>query len=227
MLIEGDYLKRSAILLFHHNPETWIPGAYVKIGYFENETELSYQDEIHGAVLTMPDKALDTLYLKYFKGLISYEGIQRIETYPVARTSLREAVLNAITHKDYSAGVPIQIRVYDDRVSIYNPGGLPADWTLEKLLSSHGSYPRNPLIAGAFYRCGMIETWGRGIQKIITACREAGRPDPLFEVTKSDVSVLFIDNRQFGGSGQYITPIGTYRNYRKNWRKEKRLLERS
>ena len=209
MLTDGDYLKRSAILLFHHNPEKWIPGAYVKIGYFESEAELSYQDEIHGAILTMPDKVLETLYLKYFKGLISYEGIQRIETYPVPQASLREAVLNSITHKDYSTGVPIQIRVYKDRVSIYNPGGLPADWTLEKLLSSHGSYPRNPLIAGAFYRCGLIETWGRGIQKIITACHEAGRPDPLFEVSKSDVSVLFTDNRQFRDTGQDIIPVDT------------------
>jgi ATP-dependent DNA helicase RecG len=196
LLTEGKYLKRAAILLFHQNPEMWVPGAFVKIGYFENESEVRYQDEIHGPLISMPDRVLDTLYLKYFKGLISYRGIQRIETYPVARSALRETVLNAVVHKDYSTGNPIQIRVYNDRVSIFNSGGLPEGWTVEKLLSWHESNPRNPMIAGAFYRSGMIETWGRGIERIITACHEEGKPEPLFETSLTGVRVLFTDNAQ-------------------------------
>ena len=165
-LMEGNYLKRAAVLLFHHNPERWVPGAFVKIGYFENGADIVYQDEIHGPLISMPDKVIDTLYMKYFKGYISYRGIQRIETYPVARSALREAVLNSIVHKDYSTGVPIQIKVFLDKVIIYNTGGLPEGWTIDKLLSAHGSNQRNPLIAGGFYRSGMIETWGRGIEKL-------------------------------------------------------------
>jgi ATP-dependent DNA helicase RecG len=196
LLTEGKYLKRAAILLFHHNPEQWVPGAFVKIGYFENDADLLYQDEIHGPLISMPDKALETIHLKYFKGIISFRGTQRIETYPVARTSLREAVHNAVNHKDYASGVPIQIRVYADKVIIYNTGGLPEDWTIEKLLFRHGSNPRNPLISGAFYRSGLIESWGRGIEKIITACREDGKPDPMFEATRSEMTVMFTDNAQ-------------------------------
>ena len=194
-LVEGNYLKRAAILLFHQNPERWVPGAFAKIGYFQNGADIVYQDEILGPLIAMPDKIIETLYMKYFKGYISYRGIQRIETYPVARSALREAVLNAVVHKDYSTGVPIQIKIFPDKVTIYNTGGLPEGWTIEKLLSTHGSNQRNPLIAGGFFRSGMIETWGRGIEKIITACREEEKPYPDFDVSNSEVMVTFIDDR--------------------------------
>ncbi|MDR3212044.1 MAG: transcriptional regulator, partial [Planctomycetota bacterium] len=166
------------------------------------DTDLLYQDEIHGPLILMPDKVLDTIYMKYFRGMISYRSNQRIETYPVARTALREAVHNAVNHKDYASSVPIQIRVYSDKVIIYNTGGLPTDCTIEKLLARHGSIPRNPLISGAFYRSGLIESWGSGIEKIITACREEDKPDPVFETGLSEVSVTFIDRAQTKKRGQ-------------------------
>ncbi|MDR0990041.1 MAG: winged helix-turn-helix transcriptional regulator [Propionibacteriaceae bacterium] len=188
---EGNYLKRAAILLFHEQPERWMIGSYVKIGYFETGADLMFQDEVHGPIITMADKVLDILYAKYFRGMISYQGIQRIETYPVARAALREAVLNAIVHRDYSTGVPIQIKVFPDHLVIYSDGGLPHDWTLEKLLGHHDSSPRNPYIANAFFRSGQIETWGRGIEKIEDSSRKAHKPAPVFEVTASEVNVTF------------------------------------
>ena len=191
VLTDGNYLKRAAVLLFHENPEKWIPGAYVKIGYFETGADLLYQDEIHGPVIIMPDKVIDTIYLKYFKGIISYDGIQRVETYPVPRAACREAVLNAIVHRDYSTGIPIQVKVFPDEVVIYNDGGLPEGWTVADLLAKHRSRPRNPNIANVFFRSGMIETWGRGIEKIETACKEAGRLPPVFVATASEVQVSF------------------------------------
>jgi len=195
-LTEGKYLKRAAILLFHQTPENWVPGAYVKIGYFENDANIIYQDEVHGSLIAMPDKVLDTLYLKYFKGLISYRGIQRIETYPFAKSALREAILNAVIHKDYSTGVPIQIKVYPDKIVIYNTGGLPNGWTIQTLMSTHGSNQRNPMIAGGFFRSGMIESWGRGIGKIIESCKEEGKPAPTFDTTGADMMVTLFSNRQ-------------------------------
>ena len=194
-LLEGNYLKRAAVLLFHNNPERWVPGAFVKIGYFNNGADILYQDEIHGPLISMPDKVIDTLHMKYFKGYISYRGIQRIETYPVARSALREAILNSIVHKDYSSGVPIQIKIFLDKVVIYNTGGLPEGWTIEKLMSVHGSNQRNPIIAGGFFRSGMIETWGRGIEKIISACCEENKPEPIFDASASEMMVTFIDDR--------------------------------
>jgi len=73
---------------------------------------------------------------------------------------------NAVVHKDYSSGIPIQISVYEDRIVFWNYGQLPEHWTLERLLGKHPSNPFNPLIANTFFRCGYIESWGRGIEKI-------------------------------------------------------------
>jgi ATP-dependent DNA helicase RecG len=198
MLMESGYFKRAAILLFHQEPEKWVPGAYVKIGFFENAADLLYQDEIHGSLITMADKVVDLVYLKYFKGIISYEGIQRIETYPVPQQAFREAVLNAVVHRDYSTGNPIHIHIYPDKVLIYNDGRLPETWTVEDLFIPHTSKPYNPLIAGAFFRSGQIEAWGRGIEKITTACKEWGKPAPFYSVRPNEVMIGFDTESQFG-----------------------------
>jgi len=191
LLAEGKYLKRAAILLFHNNPEKWANGAYVKMGYFETGSDLKFQDEVHGPLITMADKVIDILYAKYFKALIRYEGIIRVEEYPVPKNAFREAVLNAIVHRDYSSGIPVQIKVFPDEVIIYNDGGLPEGWTIDDLLSRHISLPHNPNIARAFFRSGQIETWGRGIEKIEEACREDGRPLPTFKTSGPGIMVTF------------------------------------
>jgi ATP-dependent DNA helicase RecG len=190
-LVDGQFLKRAAILCFHEDPEKWVTGAYVKIGYFRTDDDLVYQDEIHGSLITMPDKVIDTLYTKYFKGIISYEGIQRVETYPVNIDTMREAILNAIVHKDYASGNPIQIRVYDNKVTIFNNGKLPADWSVEKLMEFHTSDPHNPNIANTFFRSGMTEAWGRGIEKIVRNSLESGKPKPSFETIGNGLRVIF------------------------------------
>jgi ATP-dependent DNA helicase RecG len=194
-LTDGKYLKRAALLLFHQDPEKWVPGAFVKIGMFENDKDLLYQHEVHCPLIMMPERVMETLYLNYFKGAISYEGIQRIETYPVPHSACREAITNAICHRDYSTGVPIQIKVFPNRVIIYNDGRLPADWTVKDLLATHRSEPHNPMIANAFFRAGMIESWGRGIENITYACKEAGQHEPLFEFKHNrEFSVTFFSD---------------------------------
>jgi ATP-dependent DNA helicase RecG len=197
-LTEPGYLKRAALLLFHQDPERWVAGASVKIGYFENAADLSYQDEIRGPLITMADSVVDLVYLKYFKGFISYDGIHRIETYPVPRTAFREAVLNAIVHKDYSTGNPVHIHIYPNKVLIYNDGRLPENWTVEDLFAPHTSKPYNPLIANAFFRSGQIEAWGRGIEKITDACKEWNAPEPFYRVRPNEVMIGFNTEPQFG-----------------------------
>lgn len=190
-LAEGQYLKRAAILLFHPDPERFFTGAAIRIGYFESETDLRYQDEICGDLFMQVDTTMDLLLTKYLKATISYEGIQRIETYPVPEGALREAVLNAIVHRDYAIPAQIQIRIYADRLQIWNPGELPEGWSLKKLLGQHPSRPFNPDVANAFFRAGEIETWGRGIQRILDACREAGTPEPDIRVESDGLWIDF------------------------------------
>jgi ATP-dependent DNA helicase RecG len=190
-LLEGSYLKRAAILLFHATPQRWFIGASVKIGYFRSDTDLVYHDQIEGDLFTQSQRTVEVLLAKYLKAVISYEGLQRVETLPVPEAALREALLNALIHRDYAVGAPIQIRVYDDRLHIWNPGELPEHWSVERLLQMHPSRPFNPAIANAFFRAGEIEAWGRGIQRIFDACRQAGMPPPRLDYTAGDWSMEF------------------------------------
>lgn len=190
-LLENSHLKRAAILLFHHNPEKWIPGAYIKIGYFESDSELRYQDEIHGSLISQADKVVDLILTKYLKADISYQGVTRVETYPFPKEAIREAVFNAIAHKFYGALIPIQISVYADRIYIANDCIFPEDWTISDLMGKHRSRPYNPLIANTFFRAGFIEAWGRGIEKIKDSCKEAGNPMPEYTIKREDIMVMF------------------------------------
>ncbi|WP_236981042.1 ATP-binding protein [Membranihabitans maritimus] len=189
--ITNGYLKRAALLLFHPDPEKFVTGAYIKMGYFENEADLIFQDEIHGNLFEQIEKTIDLLFTKYIKALISYEGIHRVETYEYPKEAIREALLNAISHKDYSGLTPIQIRVYRDKIMIWNEGHLPGDWTINNLLKSHSSRPYNPDIANAFFRSGYVESWGRGISKMTELCVARGLPKPTYLVEGSDFWVEF------------------------------------
>lgn len=190
-LKNGDYLTNAAMLLFSSNPERYQTGAYIKIGYFENDAELLYQDEIHGSILEQVDKALDIIYLKYMRAKIRYEGAQRIERYFVPEAALREALLNAICHKQYQSGIPIQISVYEDRLYVANIGSLPEDWTLENLMQKHASKPYNPNIAHVFYLAGFIESWGRGVEKICHALKADNLPLPEYTIHPGDIMIKF------------------------------------
>ena len=190
-LTEGAYLTRAAALLFHPEPERFFTGAYIKIGFFENNVDLRYHDEVHGFLFTQVNQTIEILHAKYLKALISYDGLQRIETYPVPEPALREALLNAVVHKDYGSGIPIQISVYPDKLMIWNPGQLPPDWTIESLLEKHASEPFNPDVANAFFRAGKIETWGRGIERILEACVSAALPVPDFRYEKTGLWTVF------------------------------------
>ena len=153
-LEDGEHLKRAAALLFGKEPERFVPGAFIKLGFFITDDDLRYQDEIHGDLFSQVEKTLDTLRAKYIKAYISYEGLQRLETFLFPMPALREALLNAVMHKDYSSGIPIQISVYAHQIVLWNAGQLPERWTLEKLMGKHPSHPFNPLLASAFFRAG-------------------------------------------------------------------------
>ncbi len=189
-LTDNQYLKRAAVLLFHPDPEKFVTGAYVKIGYFKTDDDLLFQDEIQGNLFSQVERTMDLLLTKYQKATIEYNGLSRIEEYPFPEAALREALLNSIAHKDYSSANPIQISVYSDKIIFWNEGQLPGNWTISQLKEKHPSKPFNPVIANVFFRAGLIEAWGRGIFKIIHACRVSNSPEPVF---KCDFSGFFVE----------------------------------
>ena len=102
--------------------------------------------------------------------------------FAVPRDAMRVAVINAVIHRDYADPVPIQIRLYDERIVLSNRGRLPGDWSVERLTGEHASVPYNPAIGYVFFRTGMLEAWGRGIRRIATACEHAGNPAPEWKI---------------------------------------------
>lgn len=190
-LFEGENLIRAAILMFHPDPEKWVTGAYIKIGYFgDSDSDLRYQDEIHGPLILQADKTVELIYTKYMKALIDYEGLQRTETYMFPMEGFREILLNAINHKDYSTGIPIQISIYEDKIYVWNDGKWPENLPIEEIYKKHSSIPYNPKIADVFYKAGDIESWGRGFDKIMEVCKEEKAPYPVIDTDSRGIMVL-------------------------------------
>lgn len=188
---EKGELLLAALLLFGKKPTKYAIGAAFKIGRFgKSHGDLRFQDIIEGNLLDMADKVMEILDRLYLVRPISYQGLQRIEALEYPERALREAILNAIIHKDYS-DTAIFLSVYDDRLMIWNSGKLPDYWTIEKLRNKHESKPRNELIAKIFFMAGYIESWGRGISIMIDSCKEYGIPEPMIAEEMDGIRVTF------------------------------------
>lgn len=196
-LINDDgFLTRAAVLLFHPDPERFVFGSYIKIGFFRDEKgNLEFQDEVHGPLMEQVGKAMDLIKTKYLIYRISYEGISRRETPQFPVEAIRESLMNAIAHKDYSTGAPIQISVFPDHITFWNAGQLPVDWTTDYLFENHPSSPFNPLIANAFFRSGDIESWGRGYKRILEAVGSYGLLPPKMEMKSGLMITYYTDVR--------------------------------
>ena len=189
LLTENNQLKRSAVLLFGKNPCRFFINAYVKIGRFgKSDDDLRFQEVVEGNAFQLADKVLETLDRKFFISPISYQGLHRIEGWEYPYEAIRETVLKSIIHRNYM-GAPIQISVYNDKLMVWNEGKLPDGITFEDLRKKHTSRPHNPILAGAFFKGGLIEAWGRGTLKIIDECKKSGLPEPLIEPMFGGISV--------------------------------------
>ncbi|MDP2363440.1 MAG: ATP-binding protein, partial [Ignavibacteria bacterium] len=116
---------------------------------------------------------------------------EREEIWEIPTDALREAVINAICHRNYEDTGNVQIRIFNNRIEIWNPGILPESITLESLKKEHRSIPRNEIIARCFYLIKYIEQWGTGTNRIVSLCKEAGLKEPKFEIRNGDFVVTF------------------------------------
>ena len=194
-LLDGSKLKRAAILLFGKGTQKFYPSAYLKIGKFLTEADLQTSDVVEGNLFEQLESALEILRTKYLKSEIRFEGIHRREILEYPHEALREGIINALIHRDYLGTSTIQIRVYNDRLVMMNEGKFPPEVPVEKLKTEHLSKPRNVLLAGAFYKAGFIESWGRGTIKIVEKCLEQGLPEPDFKEEFGVVTVQFYRDR--------------------------------
>jgi ATP-dependent DNA helicase RecG len=177
-LSENGQLKRAAIILFGKDLGKFYPNTFVKIGRFKkDDADIIFQEVEEANLIFLLQAVLNQLNHKFLIKSIAFEGINRIEKgeYPLA--AIREMLLNALVHRNYM-GAPTQIRVYDDKINIWNEGALPEGISLASLKQSHASKPRNPIIADVCFKGGYIDSWGRGTIKILETCKEANLPEP-------------------------------------------------
>ena len=201
-LIRDGKITRGAILLFGKNPQASFTSAQIHMGRFKDAITIIDDKILKGNLFAQVDAAVQ-LFQQYMQ--VRYEfgdkpkkteplsAMQRTEIWDYPIKALREAVINALIHRDYfQTGFEIQIRVYDDCVVITNPGGLHEGMTVDELRQKrHRSLPRNTLLAQVFYYGELLEKWGTGTSRMITLCQNHGIPEPEFSSHPDWFSVTF------------------------------------
>ncbi len=206
-LLQGENLTRAAFLLFGTDPQAAFVEARIHMGRFKAGMTI-LDDKWFGGTLLEQIDAVMAQFRQYVKvGFIipgssdrsgaserirghesrdhetsNSDSIQRVEVWEYPLDALREAVVNALIHRDYNQLGRVDIRVFDDRIVVSNPGGLPGSLTVEELQAEgHASIRRNPLLAQTLYYAGLVEQWGTGTVRMAQACEAQGLPAPQFE----------------------------------------------
>lgn len=173
-------LRRAAILLFGKEPQRFFFSSYFKIGKFRGTTELITDDVIEGNLFEQFDKALEIIKTKYIRLMVQgYKNWVRIEEFEYPEDVIREAIVNALVHKDY-LGAHIQMKIFEDKITLWNSGTLLTGITIDELKKPHGSVHRNELISSTFYKAELIEAWGRGTTFMVDECLKADLPEPEY-----------------------------------------------
>ncbi len=195
-LLSDGSLTNAGVLLFGKRPQRLFPQAQVRIGIFRGNQILDSHDfkgtlweQLEGAMERFRQVLKVRFEIKVEEATL--EGLQRKEVWEYPLEALREALINALIHRDYTIPADIQIKIHEDRLEIWNAGELPPPLRPDDLRGPHRSVLRNPLIAQAFYFAGLIERWGTGTTRIIELCRQQGLPEPEFQHQQGGFLVTF------------------------------------
>ena len=119
-------------------------------------------------------------------------GLRREEHLEIPTEALREALINALCHRQYDdPRDSVSLAIYDDRIEIMNPGRFPSELTEESIMEPHDSHPYNIRIAQVLYQTTYLEKWGSGVRRMTDLCREQHLPDPRFHLGKGTVCLTF------------------------------------
>lgn len=193
-LLDGGMPTNAAVLLFARQPQRFLLPSEVKCAHYHG-TEVakpipSYQ-VYKGTVFDMVDNAVDFVMSKLNLAVGDRrDGVQAPVAYEIPREVVAEAIVNAVAHRDYASNGSVQVMLFADRLEVWNPGSLPESLTLEKLRTAHGSIPANPLLAEPLYLTRYIERMGTGTRDMMRRCREAGLPDPAFDLTDGFLATI-------------------------------------
>ncbi len=172
----------GGMLLFGKQRHRYFPDAWVQAGRFRGTDKTHIIDtlEISNFPVNAVEEAIAFVQKHSLHGM-EIGDVRREEHWNLPPVAVREAIINAIVHTDYSQhGAPIRISIYDDRLEVENPGLLPFGLTVDDLLLGVSKL-RNRVIGRVFHELGLIEQWGSGFQRMVAVCRDAGLAPPVLE----------------------------------------------
>ena len=180
-LIKEEQPTWAAILLFRKDTKRFLSQAAIHCGRFKEETIVIDDRMIEGTIIEQVDEVMSFIRKNINVKFVMTGKPAREQVWDYPLEALREAIINAVCHRDYTISSNTEVRIYDDKLIAWSPGGLPFGITIEDLYKPHSSVLRNKGIGEIFYDIGWIEQWGSGIDKMRNACAKAGLPEPQFE----------------------------------------------
>jgi len=190
-LMENGKINNAGMLLFGKNPQKYFDHARVRVVRLKDSITIIGDRWIEGNLFNQFRETEEAIK-NFINVRYEIKGFEREDIWDYPLEAIREAIANAILHRDYMRAINVQIKVYDDRIWFYNVGGLPEDWDTEKLLSSHASMPRNPTIFNIFYLAGIVESVGSGIERMTNALKDTGLPELKIEANHVDFTLVFL-----------------------------------
>lgn len=205
-LIKDGHILHAAIVLFGRSDRMFAnyPQCGVRLARFRgvNKTEFVDNRQVFGNAFHLYQQA-QQFFIDHLPIAGRIEGFYRIDTPKYPPDAFREALVNALCHRDYAeASGSIDIAIYDDRLEVVSTGGLHFGLTVEQLRGAHQSRPWNPLVAQAFYMRGIIEKWGRGTNRMVEQTLEAGLLEPEMIDSRLAFTVRFNSNRESMANGE-------------------------
>jgi ATP-dependent DNA helicase RecG len=181
-VVKDEQLTNAGYLCFV-NTNNEIPVAVIKAARYKGDTMATFIDikDFDGNLITAVEDVMGFIRRHINMGVVIKAESRRREIWDYPLDAIREAVINAVVHRDYSDPGNIQVRIFDNTLEVWSPGLLPKEIKIETLLKENRSIPRNRSLARIFYLIGYIENWGTGFHRMVEACRTNGNPPPVFE----------------------------------------------
>lgn len=183
-LLCGDHPTNAAILLFSRDPQRFLPASEVRCMHFhgtEIQRPVPFYRIFKGTLFEQVNMAVDFAMSKLSRSVgTRAESSQVPVRYEIPPDVIREAIVNAVAHRDYTSAGAIQVSVFADRLEVWNPGMLPPPLTTESLRQPHGSIARNPRICEALFLARYIEKYGTGTLMMIRESLAHALPEPDF-----------------------------------------------
>jgi ATP-dependent DNA helicase RecG len=195
-LLRDNKLINAAVVLYAKDVQPRYPNCMIRMARFRGIDKLGDfidNQRVYGNAFQLISVAID--FIRRHLPIASYfepGKLQRIDQPAVPGLAIREALVNAISHRDYTnRSATIALAIFDDRLEIWNNGELPPQLNIEDLRKPHQSYPRNEEISTIFYKRGWVEGWGTGTVRMIHYCQKNGTPEPEFKEYSGGFSVIF------------------------------------